>query len=165
MYVFALVAAYAAACFKWGAWKRWREFYPTILYMIIANLTYAVIFFEHRLWIFVSFMGDSMICLVMKFLIYPSAVILFLTHYPRGAFRQLLYITFWAAANTLLEYVAYAFGGIYYDHGWNLLWSFVLLEIAFALVRLHHKRPLLAWLPSVALGAATALIFGLPYPR
>ncbi len=102
-------------------------------------------------------MGDSMTCLVIKDLIYPPAVILFLTHYPKGVFKQVIYILFWAVVNTVLEYIAYLFGGIYYDHGWNLLYSFILLVIAFALVRLHYKRPLLVWLPSLAAGLVTAL--------
>lgn len=165
MYVFILVAAYASACWKWGDWKRWKEFYPTILYMIISNLTCAYVFYEYRLWIFESFMGDSVTCLVIKDFIYPPAVILFLTHYPKGVFKQALYILIWALVNTVLEYIACLLGGIHYDHGWNLLWSFILLVIAFALVRLHYKRPLWVWLPSIAAGAATVLIFGMPYPR
>jgi hypothetical protein len=165
MYVIFLVIAYAAACWKWGDWKRWREFYPTILYMVIANLTCAYVFYEYRLWIFKSFMGDSVTCLVIKDFISPSAIILFLTHYPKGAFKQTIYILAWAAVNTVLESVAYLLNGITYDHGWSLLCSFLLLVIAFALARLHYRRPLLAWLPSLAAGAATALVFGLPYPR
>lgn len=165
MYVFALAIVYAAACWKWGAWRRWKEFYPTILYMIIGNLTCAYVFYEYPLWMFNSFAGDTMMCLVIKDLIYPPAVILFLTHYPEGAVKQLLYITAWAAVNTLLEYIAYVLGGIYYEHGWSLLWSFVLLLIGFALVRLHYKKPLFVWIPSLICGIAAALIFGLPYPR
>jgi hypothetical protein len=165
MFVIALTVAYAAACWKWGAWRRWREFYPSILYMVVANLTYAFVFYEYRLWIFSSFMGDTITCLVIKDLAYPSAVILFLTHYPEGAIKQLLYILGWAVVNTGLEYVALILGGIYYEHGWTLLWSFVLIVIAFALVRLHQKKPLLVWIPSIVCGAAFALIFGLPYPR
>lgn len=165
MYVFALFIAYAAACFKWGAWRRWEEFYPTILYLIIGSLTCAYVFFEYRLWIFISFMGDSVTCLIIKNLIYPPAVILFLTHYPEGFVKQLLYITGWAAVNTMLEYIACVLGGIYYDHGWTLLCSFILFFIAFALVRLHYKKPLLVWIPSLACGAALALIFKIPYPR
>lgn len=165
MFVFALVVIYAAACFKWGAWRRWREFYPTILYLIIANLTYAYVFYGHRLWVFNSFMGDSMTCLIIKDFIYPFAVILFLTHYPQRKFLQALYILGWAAANTFIEYIAFVLGGIYYEHGWSLSWSFLLLCIAFALIRLHYIKPFFVWLPSLACGIAAALIFGLPYPR
>lgn len=165
MYTFALVAAYAAVCYKWGAWRRWREFYPTILYMIIGNLTCSYVFYQYRLWIFSSFMGDTMTCMVIKDLIYPSAVILFLTHYPEGAMKQLLYILGWAVVNTALEYFALLLGGIYYDHGWTLFWSFILLFAAFALVRLHYKKPLLVWIPSLVCGAAMALLFRLPFPR
>lgn len=165
MYVFALVILYAAACWKWGAWRRWREFYPTILYMLIGNLTCSYVFYEYRLWIFDSFAGDTIMCLAIKDLIYPSAVILFLTHYPECFWKQFCYITVWAAVNTFLEFIAFKIGGIHYDHGWNLFWSFILLEIAFALVRLHYKKPLLVWLPSLACGIAMALIFKIPFPR
>lgn len=165
MFVIALFIAYSAACWKWGDLKRWREFYPSILYMIVANLTYAYVFSEYRLWIFNGFMGDTVTSLFIKDLIYPPAVILFLSNYPEGAVKQGLYILVWAAVNTLFEYIAFVFGGIYYEHGWSLLYSFILLAIAFALVRLHYKKPLLVWIPSLVFGAAVALIFGLPYPR
>lgn len=165
MIVLVLVVLYAALCYKWGAWKRWREFYPTIQYMIIANLAYNYVFYEYPLWLFDGFMGDTVLCIIMKFLIYPSAVILFLTHYPVGFWKQVVYILGWAAINTAFEYVAFLTGGIHYYHGWGLLASFVLLIIAFALVRLHYKRPLFVWLPSLASSAAVIIIFGLPYPR
>jgi hypothetical protein len=122
-------------------------------------------FYEYQLWTFDSFMGDSFTCLLIKDLIYPPAVILFLTHYPEGAVKRIVYISGWAAAGTLLEFIAFLLSGIYYDHGWNIWWSFALLVIAFALVRLHYRKPLLVWLPSLACGIAVSFIFGLPFPR
>jgi len=111
-------------------------------------------------------MGDSLTLPYNKRPDIPFGVILYLTHYPEGAFKQALYIIGWAALNTALEYIACLLGGIYYDHGWNLPWSFALLAIGFSLVppaiiksrcssgylRLYWER-------------LSRFIFGLPFPK
>jgi hypothetical protein len=157
-----LSAASIAACIKWGAWKRWREFYPTILYLIIGNLTYSFVFTGYWLWSYHNFLGHIITGLINKFLIYPPVVILFLTHYPAGKWKQAGYILAWAAGGTLIEAVSFLIGDINYHHGWNLFFSFLLFFGAFIFIRLHNKKPFIVWPVSLLCGIATALIFGLP---
>lgn len=164
MLVIILSALLAGACFKWGAWKRWREFYPTILYIIVGNLAYSFVFCEYFLWGYNSFMGQTYTGLIVNFLIYPPMVILFLTHYPEGKLKQILYILGWSASGTLIEFVAFLTDGIYYQNGWCIWWSSALFVGTFILLRVHHKRPLIVWPVSLASGIAVALIWGLPLP-
>ncbi len=153
-----------AACYKWGAWRRWREFYPSILYLISGNLAYNYVFHEFLLWEYKSFFGHTFTGLIINFIIYPPVVILYLANYPQTRVKQALYILAFSAAGTLIEAAALITGGIYYENGWTIIWSFVLFIGLFALVRLHYKRPLLVWPISLALGVMFAIIFRLPYP-
>lgn len=151
-------------CYKWGAWKRWREFYPTILYVIIGDLTYNYVFHDYPLWAYDTILGGVLSCLIIYFIIYPPVTILFLTHYPLSRKKQALYILAWAAGGTLIETGALLADGINYYRGWNLFWSFTLFVGLFSFARLHYKRPLLTWAISFLCGIAISLIFGLPFP-
>lgn len=151
-----------AACYKWGAFRRWRDFYGTILYVIIGDLAYQFVFCDYRLWTYTGILGHTYTALVISFLIFPPAVILYLTHFPAGYLKQTLYITIWAAVNTLIELAACAINGLRYENGWSLFWSFVLFFVAFTLIRAHSLKPLLVWPLSLACGIACALVFGLP---
>lgn len=50
MFRIAVAAGFAAACAISGGWKKWREFYPTILYVIIGDLAYNFVFYRYDLW-------------------------------------------------------------------------------------------------------------------
>jgi hypothetical protein len=162
MITIALCIIYAAACFKWGAWRQWREFYPTILYVIIGDMAYNFVFHDYSLWIYDGIFSHTTSDVLAAFALFPSIVILFLTHWPKKRLWQVLYVLVWAGVNTILEYISVAFGVFRYEHGWGCWWSLGLLVIAFIMMRLHYKKPLLAWPISAALGLATALAFGLP---
>ncbi len=158
-----LALVYAAACFKWGAWRRWREYYPTILYAIIGDLAYNFVFHDHTLWLYDSFFNHTTMDMIAAFFLFPTIVILYLTYWPSTPVKKVLYVLAWAAVNTLCEYVSVQLDMFKYDHGWSVLWSFVLLVGAFVMMRVHYKKPLLAWPISMVLGFATAFIFRLPF--
>ncbi len=104
--IFLLAAVYAAACFKWGQWRRWREFYSTILYVIIGDLAYNFVFHDNKLWEYVGILGHTYTALLLMFVVFPAAIILFLSHVPSGFLKKAVYITAWAAVNTFIELVA-----------------------------------------------------------
>ena len=163
MVTIVLSLLYAAACYKWGAWRRWREYYPTILYAIIGDLAYNFVFHDHTLWLYDSFFNHTTMDIIAAFFLFPSVIILFLTHWPTIWFKKILYVLAWAAANTLFEFVSVLLDTFHYDHGWGVLWSFALLVGTFVMLRVHYKKPLLAWPISAVLGVATAFLFGLPF--
>jgi hypothetical protein len=155
----------AIVCFKWGAWRRWREYYPTILYVIIGDMAYNFVFHDHTLWLYDGVFNHTTSDIIAAFLMFPSVVILYLTRWPKRIVTQALYILAWAAFNTLFEYISVVLGVFEYDHGWGILWSFGLLVIAFIMMRLHYRKPLVAWPISAVLALLTALAFGLPIGR
>jgi len=160
--IFLLTAGYGVACYKWGDWRRWRDFYGTILYVIIGDLTYQFVFSDYRLWIYTGFLGHTYTALIIAFLVFPPAVILYLRRFPSGFFKRALYITVWAFVNTLIEKFACMTNGLRYENGWSILSSFILFVIAFFLIWLHYKKPLLTWLLSLICGIACTIIFAIP---
>ncbi|MDO6849136.1 hypothetical protein Q4S57_14345 [Priestia megaterium] len=35
-----------------GKWRRYQEYYPTLLFWVTGNLLYEVLLFHHRVWVF-----------------------------------------------------------------------------------------------------------------
>ena len=163
MVTITLVLLYAAACYKWGAWRNWREYYPTILYVIIGDLIYNFVFHDHTLWLYDGLFNHTTMDIIAVFFMFPPIIILYLTHWPKSWIKQATYVLIWASANTLFEYLSFLLNLFTYDHGWSISWSFVLLVGAFVMIRLHYRKPLLAWPISLMLGLTTALVFGLPF--
>jgi len=162
MVTITLSILYAAACFKWGEWRRWQEFYPTILYVIIGDLAYNFVFHDHTLWLYHGAFAHTISDMIVALFMFPSIVILFLTHWPQKRVFQIFYVLVWAGFNLLLEFLSVLLDVFEYDNGWTVWWSLILLIVSFIMIRIHYKKPLLAWPISLALGVATALIFGLP---
>ncbi len=153
---------YAIACIKWGNWKRWKEFYPTILYTIIGNLTYGILFSNRMLWTYDNLLNHTFGDMFYTFFVFPSAVILFLTFYPSGLVKQGLYILIWTAVNTAVEYAGLLLRTFSHYYGWNIFWSAGLYFFAFILIALHTKHPLLVWPISLGFALLTMLIFQQP---
>ncbi len=150
-------------CYKWGAWRKWREFYPTILFLIIGDMAYNFVFHDHSLWCYAGFVNHTVANLIAMFFVFPPIVIMFLTHWPQKWTRKTLYVLVWSIGFTLLEYLSLTFNLFTHHNGWNIFWSFVLYVFGFSLVRLHYKRPLLTWPICAVLAVATMIFFKLPF--
>lgn len=71
-----------------GVWSRWKEFYPTLLFWMVANLFYSSIHF--RVWEHIPvgidktfFPTHTIICLRNNFLTYPFIIPVFLGRLPK----------------------------------------------------------------------------------
>ena len=153
----------AAACWKWGEWKRWREFYSTILFVIIGDLVYNLFFFNYPLWEYKNLINHLISDLLIVLIVFPSVSILFFTYWPAVRWKKAAYILAWSAGLTLLEYLSKTLGFISHSNGWNMFWSFGVYIGAFMLMRLHYKHPLAVWPIAFVLAVLTAIIFKLPF--
>ena len=158
-----LAAACALACYKWGAWRRWREYYSTILFLIIGDMAYNFIFYDHSLWCYNGFFGHTISNFIAMFFVFPSATILFLTHWPQNWLRQALYVLALSAGFTVFEYTALILNMFTHDNGWNIFWSFGVYVLGLFFARLHFRHPLLVWPICAAFAIATMFFFGLPF--
>lgn len=150
-------------CFKWGDWKHWQYYYPTILYYIIGDLSSNILTYSKPLWLYGgSFWNHTFANYFMAFALFPSVIILFLSNLPNNTIRQIWYIVSWIFTMSVLEFIGYIGGGIYFHNGWNIGWSILFYTIMFPMLLLHYKKPIFSWTISIALAFSVMAIFDIP---
>jgi hypothetical protein len=153
-------------CWKWGDWRNWKLYYPTILYLLIGDLVADFLMFEHSLWGFGEFVEKyPFLDVATMLLFYPTTVILFLTHYPAKPQKQALYILLWVAIYVAAEEIAFYTKGYCYHDGWSIWYSVLFDCVMFPMLALHYKRPLYVWPISAVLCFALLWWFRVPLSR
>lgn len=156
--------SFVLAALKWGDLRNWKLYYPTILYFGIGDLVYNFLTCNNPLWVYESpIFHHTFSDLLIIATAFPSFVLLFLPYYPDKFIKQIGYIAIWVFITSTLEYISYSLGYFSYHNGWSVWWSAVHNCIAFPLLRLHYKKPLLVWPISVVLAIGTLLYFDLPF--
>lgn len=150
---------FLAAAWRWGDWRHWRKYYPTILFFLVVYFAYGYITYNQPLWqlespLLKSTLSDVYVALVGQ----SAAVLLFLSRYPRTLYRQVLYIAMWVALYSAIELAAFQINYISYHNGWNLWYSVLFNCFMFPILRLHHTNILRAWLLTFAIAIAIAMI-------
>jgi hypothetical protein len=151
------------ACWRWGDWKRWREFYPTILYFIIGDLAYNFIFYKNSFWEYRGLYNHTFSDFLDAFVEFPCTVILYLTYYPKKYWKQACYILLWVCIYTLIELVSWKTSNFLYFNGWNIFWTIAFNCTMFTLLKLHYKRPIIVWPISAVFVVLTMIIFKVPF--
>lgn len=148
MYLLLVVVVYILFARYFVDWKRWREFYPTIQFYILCNLTYNFLFYQHTLWrykaVTVSWLNHTLIELTFTFFIVPVVLFMYLQHFPQQTKNKLIYLCVWIGYFSAIEWLFEKKGLFVYENGWNGWWSLVFNIISFTILRLHFRRPLLA---------------------
>lgn len=150
-------------CYKWGDWKNWRLYYPTMLFYIIGVLIEHTITNKNKLWVIQgSFWNDFLADNFIAYFIFPFIIIIFLSNYPPKIIIQTLYIFMFVFSLSSIEYIAYVRKGISYHNGWTFGWSMLLYFGMFPLFRLHYKKPIMTWFIFFALVVGGMLYFKIP---
>jgi hypothetical protein len=154
------------AALRWGNWKHFDKYHKTLLFIVLGGLLYE--FFEHDyiLWQFKPDLltNTTIIDLVYNFITMPFSVLVYLSTYPEGKrlIRQVWHIVKWILIYSIVEFVGWHMGRVYYEHGWNMWWSFAFDCQMFPMLRLHFKKPILAYIISVPLVAFLVWWFHVP---
>lgn len=159
----ASILFYVIACLLWGNRDNWKDYYPSILFAIIGDLIYNFIFHDFTLWKYSGWANHTIANLTYMFVVYPCAINLYLTRFPKGLWKGGLYILLWTAFNSALEQVSFLTGFFAYENGWNALWSVGMFLAGFSLIKLHFHRPFIVWPISAFLLATAMLIFKIPF--
>ncbi len=163
MVIFILLLVSLFACFKWGDWKNWKLYYPTLLFYICGSLLENIVTNHKNLWLFYgSHSTDIYIDLVFDFLIFPCLIILFLSNYPQEKRKQFLHVFIFLLVMSLVEVILFLNGDLTYYNGWNVLWSVFVYMGIFPLLRIHYRNPLLAWFILLVLIAGGMIYFQIP---
>jgi hypothetical protein len=147
-------AVYILSAIKWGDWKNWRAYYPTFLFLMMGDLVYQFILFNHSMWEYVPYGSDkgwakhTHISFLVMLIKYPCTLVIFLGHLPKKNWVKILYIAGWSFIYTINEYLDLRFGALVHRHGWNLAWSAFFSFVMFLVLAVHYKRPFTAWIIS-----------------
>lgn len=135
------------AGFIWGDWRNWKEYYPTILFLIVGDFLYNILLYDKSMWVFHDLVlpNHTLITILAMTFSYSATVLIYLGRFPNGLKKRILWFLFWSGIFLILEYVNNKLGYITYHNGWNMLWSVIFTAIIFLILPIHHKRPLLAW--------------------
>jgi hypothetical protein len=135
-------------CYKWGDWRHWEKYYSTILFFMIGDFIYLVLFRKTMLWTYnTDILNHTLVNLLVLFTVYPATILLFIPYFPKHKHivKKAGYILLWVALFGTAEYVSHSLGFFNYHNGWNCGWSIIFSAIMFPLQYLHYHKPLLAW--------------------
>ncbi|MCE4049279.1 MULTISPECIES: CBO0543 family protein [Bacillaceae] len=155
-----------------GVWRRFNEWYSTLLFWIIGDLLYASLLHDFRVWEFHPVWVDhfilpthTLISTAIAFFIYPSVIVVFLGRFPSSFFHRIGWIILWAVIFESIEIIAYVNKSIFHHYGWTLGWSFLFNIITFSLLAVHKWKPWVAWLLSLLSISSLWFIFQPPLPK
>lgn len=145
----------------------WKEFYPTMQYIALGNLTYNFLCASHWLWRLspdIKWFNHSLLELGYTFIVFPFTALMFLARYPKnmGKVRVLLHYLFWIGLYVVVEYVLLLRENIIYKYGWSLLWSASFDCLMFPFLLLHYKKPLIAIILGVPIAIFLLWYFDIP---
>lgn len=144
---FVFISGWLIITYKFGDWRNWKLYYPTILFFWCGDLIGIVVFYNYLLWEFKSdILSHVAVDFIQIIFILTCTTILFLQYYPENMIMQILYILIWVLIYSVIEWFFHLLGGISYNYGWSIWWSVTHNIYQFILLRIHHRKPILAWL-------------------
>lgn len=157
----------------WGDWKRWRDYYPTILFYFIGDLLKFALLYNFSMWTYQeTILGEeilrnhTIISLMIMVIVYPSTILIYLGRFPQTKWKKLAWVFFWAFLYTFVEFINEKYLNlINHHHGWNIGWSLVFNFVMFSLLRIHFKKPLIAWGLSILWVIYLLNVFNVPIER
>lgn len=151
-----------------GDYRRWKEFYSTMQYIAIGNLTYNFLCASYWLWrlspdFFESF-NHTLLEMSYTFITFPLTALMFLARYPegKGGWRIFRHYLFWIGLYVGVEVILMLQGSIIYNYGWSLGLSALFDCLMFPFLYLHYKKPLLTLILSVPITIFLLIIFDIP---
>jgi hypothetical protein len=147
-----------------GTWKEWKKYHHTMMFFALGNVSYNFITANYFLWkMKPDFLPNHSITeLVYSYVIFPACALLFLEQYPASTKKKVYHYIRWIGVFIIVEWVFVIFGRMLYQHGWNLWWSLVFDITMFPVLRIHYKRPLIAYMISVFLCLFWIWMFKVP---
>ncbi|WP_442862445.1 CBO0543 family protein [Bacillus sp. USDA818B3_A] len=157
---------YILADWKYGDWRNWKRYYPTILFYICVNLGISYLTYDFPLWRYSDkFLNSHKITDYIHTIIsFPALLFLYLSNLPlkSSRFKQIVYILCFVIILCIIEAIFRFAKEILYFNGWNYWWSVLVWLFMFIGVRLHYTKPLWAWLLCFVCTAFLIFYFHIP---
>jgi len=151
-------------CFKYGDWRNWKNYYPTILFFILSSVVCILLTYNHPLWLYESkILGHTFCDLLISITVYPSTVLIFIPNFPKKITKIILHISIYVAVYTIPEFIAVKLGYFTYHNGWNIWCTVIFNYIMFPMLMLHYKKPIYAWIIALISPHILFFIMKIPY--
>jgi len=148
MYLLLAVCVWIILGVGYVDWKRWKEYYPTVLYYCLVNLLYEFLYYNHSLWTFrtasSSILNHTIINLAFLSVINPIAIMIYLQRFPQKRMTKVVYVLAWSFLYWIIEFIFSQKGSFVYGNGWSIWHSAWFDPLMFIMFRLHFTKPLLA---------------------
>lgn len=160
----ALDVLFILAAWRWGDWRNWRKYHATILYFLLGDVFYMALTRNHPLWQhqpwppIPSYIGVELCCLAC----FASTALIYLGLFPNGVGKSIARIGCWIAVYSSIEAFYVLCGAMKHFNGWTMLDSVLFNLMMFPMLLLHYCRPLLAYVISIPIALAIAIIFQVP---
>jgi hypothetical protein len=163
MHLFVALWALISA-WKWGDWRNWEKYHPTLMYFAMGNLLYNFLTANHFLWkLEPDFLPNhSMTEMVYTFITFPATAFLFLSNYPKETHKIFLHYLKWIFIFVAVEWVFSRTGRILYQYGWSLGWSAIFDCTMFPMLWLFYRKPLIAYGISAIMCVFWVWLFDVP---
>jgi hypothetical protein len=164
MYTIVRMITWIPVTWRWGDWPHWKKYQSTILYVIMLDLLYNFLTYNYPMWRYEPTIipNHTMTNLIVMFIGYPCTLLIYLGRYPINWIKQIGWVIFWVTIWSFIELVNSMLGGLTYHNSWDFKSSVIFNLVAFPMVRLHYKKPLLAYGLSALITVGLSLLFKVP---
>ncbi|WP_431308921.1 CBO0543 family protein, partial [Halalkalibacter flavus] len=113
------------AGWRWGDWRNWEKYYPTILFFIINDLIHNFLCYNHQLWHFqesifpLPFLNHTMISLMIMLIWYPATILIYLHYFFKTNKwkTRIFHFIFWVLLYASIEIINIHLGLISHHNG------------------------------------------------
>lgn len=161
------VIVWILAVIRWGDWRNWNLYQPTIIYFIFLDVLYYYITYTHPLWKLEPTwpLKYKIVSLFGEFLVFASTVLIYLGRYPTKRWISIGWIALWVIIYTSVEWVLLKLGVFSYHNNWNLFDSFLFNILLFSMLRFYFRKPLKALLLSVPICVLLIILNSVPLDK
>lgn len=160
-----LVIGFVIATWRFGDWRNWQKYHPTILYFTLGGLLYNVVLHHYLMW---QYAPDGIIpnhtlsAVALALIVFPCTVLLYLPFIPKTTAGKVMHILKWGAIYAVIEFIMWRTGLITYHNGWSYVTSALFDFGIFVMLLIHQTRPLLAYVLSFVIVICLMLIYKVP---
>jgi hypothetical protein len=169
--ILAFLLCYILLGWKFGNWKDFYSYYPTLLFFIIGDLLSQFLLYDYSMWKFQTItpfgnhinLNHTIISLSKMVVQYTSTISIFIGRLPSTFRGKLAWILLWTGIYGVTEGLSYVFGMMTYHNGWHLGWDILFNIMMFTVLIVHHKSPIVGWIISIPIILFLWIYFDIPY--
>ena len=85
---------YLIAGYKWGDWRNWKKYYPTILFFILGDFLYNFLLYKESMWLFHDLIlpNHTTITILAMVISYTATVLIYLGRFPKRMEKQIIMV-------------------------------------------------------------------------